>query len=153
MDENTPPASPEVIAFLSLPKTGLQVRGDELIKLGARDAVTIRLPLAEIESIRFAMTFEPISLVFIGTGIGLGLVGFFFSSYDWLSVVLYVAGVLLIGFGIMGWMCYRVMIVSQGETIGVACNDLPEEGRGFVSSLRWLLRRNKQADRAVPQIT
>ena len=144
MDENTTPETPPPAAFLSLPKTGLQVQGDELVKLGAGGAVTIRLPLAEIESVRFATTFEPISLVFIGTGISLGLVGYFFSPYDWLNAVLYVAGVLLVGFGIVGWMCYRVMIVSQGEVIGVACNDLPEEGRGFVSSMRWLLRQNKQ---------
>jgi hypothetical protein len=145
MDENSPPpTNTPIAASLSLPKTGLQVQGNDLVKLGAREAVTMRLPLSEIEAVKFTLTFEPISLIFLGMGLGLGLIGHFASPYDWLSTVLYIATVLLVGFGIMGWMCYRIQIISQGETIGVACNDLPEEGRGFVSSLRLLLRMSKK---------
>ena len=100
---------------------------------------------AEIESLAFRTTFEPMSLVFIGTGIGLGLVGYLAAStVEWLSWVLYISGVLIIGFGIIGWVGYRIFIHSHGEAIGIACNDLPEEGRGFVISVRLLLRAARQ---------
>src|SRR5215216_3181202 len=126
MNVNATPTTEEAPVLLSLPKTGLQVQGGDLVKLGSRGAVVMRLPLADIESVRFGTTFESFSLIFLGMGCGLGVIAYFAWPNEWLSYVLCAVAVLLIGFALIGWVGYRIFIHAHGEEIGYFCNDLPE---------------------------
>lgn len=125
---------------LELEKTHLQLHNGELQRLNRKGSVTLRLPLTEVDSVDFRRYFDPIGFVFSAMGLGLGAIGMFVSESNILTCLLYIAAVLVIGFGVIGSASYHVIInTTDGET-RVQCNDLPDEGWGFVTSVRFCLR-------------
>lgn len=129
---------------LELEKTHLQINNGELQRINKNGKVALRLPLTEVESVDFRRYFDPIGFVFSGIGLGLGAIGMFVSENNILTCLLYIAAVLVIGFAVIGSVAFHIIInTTDGET-RVQCNDLPDEGWGFVTSMRYCLRNRNQ---------
>jgi hypothetical protein len=126
-------------ATLELLKTKLRILGDELQRLNQDRGVLLRLPLASIESIDFARHFDPFSLVFVAVGAGLAAIGYLVSESNVLTCILYVAGAVLAGFGLLGTMSDRIHIRTRDGTTVVVCSDMRDECECFVTSVRHLL--------------
>lgn len=124
---------------LELFKTGLRVQDGELQRVNAQGGITMRLPLGTIESVEFRTGFDPFCLVFITVGSGLGAVGYMVSENNLLTSLLYAAGILLVGFGLLGCVVRWVRVCAPAGTIHIQCNDLIDEGEGFVCSLQALI--------------
>jgi hypothetical protein len=124
---------------LELAKTRLRVVSGELQRLNKSGGVMLRLPLHQIEAVEFRSFFDPVCIVFMAMGVGLGAIGYYVSESNILTSLLYVAGVLLFGFGLLGSVSPYFVIRSRGETIYIQFSDLGDEGQGFVSSLRHMI--------------
>lgn len=134
-----PPAGFEGEAQLELFKTGLRVVDGELQRLNKHGGIVMRLPLRKIESVEFHSRLDPFCLVFIAVGIGLGAVGHYVSENNVLTALLYAAGIILIGFGLLGGITRLIEIRSTAGCTTVQCNDMADEAEGFVCSLQPLI--------------
>lgn len=130
-------------ADLELLKTGLRVQQGELLRLNKNGGIAMRLPLAAIESVEFLTRFDPFCLVFIGVGLGLGAVGYRISESNLLTSFLYAGGIMLVGFGSLGMVMRVIEVQSPTGVVRIQCNDLIDEGEGFVCSLQQLIGDGK----------
>ena len=127
-------------SVLELSKTRLRVRDGELQRRNAQGGVALRLPLADIEAIEWRYVFDPMCLVFMAMGSGVGAIGRFLVENNTFSGVLYVASVLMIGFGAIGLMGTYIVVQSGGKSFKIQCSDMNDEGEGFVASVEHMLR-------------
>lgn len=138
-DGHDPQAGLEGEAQLELFKTGLRVVDGELQQLNKEGGIVMRLPLRQIETVEFQSRLDPFCLVFIAVGIGLGAVGHYVSENNVLTALLYAAGIILVGFGLLGSVTRLIQIRSGAGGITIQCNDMVDEGEGFVCSLQGLI--------------
>lgn len=142
MDEynsRNPQAGLESEAQLELFKTGLRVVDGELQRLNKLGGIVMRLPLRQIDMVEFQSRLDPFCLVFITVGIGLGAIGHYVSENNVLTALLYAAGIILVGFGLLGSITRLIQIRSSGCTTTIQCSDMVDEGEGFVCSLQALI--------------
>ncbi|MBM4072396.1 MAG: hypothetical protein FJ271_26230 [Planctomycetes bacterium] len=126
-------------ADLELFKTGLRVQNGELLRVNKNGGIAMRLPLSSIESVEFLSQFDPFCLVFICVGLGLGAVGYLVSESNLLTSFLYAGSIMLVGFGSLGMVMRVIRVQSPTGIIRIQCNDLIDEGEGFVCSLQQLI--------------
>ncbi len=121
---------------LELAMTKLQVAGGELVRLNSNGNVGMRLPLAQVKDVEFKTQFDPYSLVFAVSGLGIGAIAHFISVSDALTVLLYLLAVVLVGAAFLGCTSHRLYVTTaQGVTM-ILCADQADEGAGFADSLR-----------------
>jgi hypothetical protein len=137
-EDSNPPDSSE--HSLHLVKTRLCLNGGELQRLNNNGGAILRLPLAIVRSIEVRKKFDPICLVFMAMGAGAAAIGALVSENSTLTVLLYVAGVLLVGFGLLGAMALQIIIRTDDEVATVQCTDMNDEAECFVTSVRHMLR-------------
>lgn len=126
-------------ALLELIKTGLRVVDGELQRVNSQGGIVMRLSLRQIEAVEFCSRFDPFCLVFVAVGIGLGAVGYFVSENNLLTALLYAAGIMLVGFGLLGSVTRLIVVHCPGGITTIQCNDMVDEGEGFVCSLQALI--------------
>jgi hypothetical protein len=132
-----PPSMPEPVAWLGLPKTGLQIAGDELLWLGPEDEPAFVILLAAIEDVVIQVRPNPVSVAFVLFAIGLAAIGVFVSESTTLTAFLYVFA---LGFFLLASLCVvnrRLMIRVGGTTIPVfVMGDSKAHVLAFTASLQ-----------------
>jgi hypothetical protein len=131
---------------LHLLKTKLRVNGEELQRLNKDGGPVLRLPLHAIRSIEVRKKFDAICLVFIGMGVAAAAIGALISENNVLTIILYVVGVLFVGFGLLGAMALQITIrTDDDEVTTVQCSDMSDEAECFVTSVRHIVRMMKKS--------
>ncbi len=137
--EDVRPLPQAEVVVLELAKTRVRVVGAELQRLNKNGNVVLRLPIQSIQSVDYHSRFDPMSMVFAAIGCGLGAIGYLISENNVLTALLYSAAVLLVGGSILACQSQRIVIEAASGVIEIQNLDQPDEGKGFVYSLRGIL--------------
>lgn len=128
---------------LALTRTKLSVVDGEMQRLNWDNRMLLRLPLSEMERIQLRRTFDWRVFPFAATGIAIGLVGYFVSENNVLSVILYVIGILLIGIGGLGSYGVAIDVTTRDGVTAIPCFDSLDRCECFVTSVRQMMRDRK----------
>jgi hypothetical protein len=133
-DDSEPVSSHEQIE-LELPLAQLRLIGHELVR-ETNGIVVMRVPLKYIENIQVSAQTSWMAAVFLTFGIGMGLIGFFLCPWQWLSVILYILGIISFSLGLIGIRDIGLVLLVSGESVWIPCSDDPSIVAGFVASIR-----------------
>ena len=127
---------------LHLPKTHLTVRDGVLRKITGKDETVAEFALKDIRDVRLERCAEwPFPLVLAGVFGGLAWVSSTYIPSDgwaWAATILCCGIAAFVLLTIVG---RKVVIVTDGGTVGYLVNDTVEEAEGFVITLRHALRQ------------
>lgn len=132
LNTNLPPAR------LELEKTRLRVEEGELVRRNESGGIVTRVPLDDIESVRYARDLSLFAVVTWAFSAGLAAIGYFVSENNIVSVALYVLASLGAAFGLIGLMNDVLLVKTRGEDIRIACADPGDEVAGFALSLKTM---------------
>jgi len=130
LNTNLPPAR------LELQRTRLRVEEGELVRRNEGGGIVTRVPLDDIEAVRYARDLSLFALVTWAFSAGLAAIGYFVSENNVVSVALYVLAILGAAFGMIGLLNDVLLVKTRGETIRIACLDPGDEVEGFAMSLK-----------------
>jgi len=128
------------LPYLELSRTNLVVVDGELQRLNKHGGLVLRLPLSTVEAVEMRNYFDPFSLIFLGLGAGLAWIGYAVSENNILTIVLYVAALLLAGLAVFGCIGQHIIVQATTGVLKIHVADSAEEGAGFVASLNQILR-------------
>jgi hypothetical protein len=127
---NLPPAR------LELQQTRLRVEEGELVRRNVSGGIVTRVPLDDIEGVRYTRDLSLFAVVTWLFSAGLAAIGFFVSENNVVSVALYVLASLGAAFGLIGLLNDVLLVKTRGENIRIACSDPGDEVAGFAMSLK-----------------
>lgn len=126
---------------LELAKTRLRIEDGNLVQLNANGNPIMHLPLAEVRSLRFRKVVEPMGLAILTLALLIFCVGHFVCEHNLLKSLLYLAAVLIAGFGLLGLLSDRIHVRTQDGEVWLHCVDDADAGEAFVLSAHRLLHR------------
>lgn len=127
---NLPPAR------LELQQTRLRVEEGELVRRNQTGGIVTRVPLDDIEGVRYARDLSLFAVVTWMFSAGLAAIGYFVSENNVVSVALYVLASLGAAFGLIGLLNDVLLVKTRGENMRIACADPADEVAGFAMSLK-----------------
>jgi hypothetical protein len=130
--------------YLELAKTRLSVEDGELLRRDDKGGIAMRIPLDDIESVRFSrpISFSPILPWFLAAC--LIALGRYFSESNTLSVLLYTFGAFAVFVGLVTIRKDTIFIRTRGEEMAIDCVEVADECQGFVASLRSMCGSNRE---------
>lgn len=133
LNTNLPPAR------LELEQTRLRVEEGELIRRNKTGGIVTRVPLDDIEGVRYARDLSLFAVVTWLFSAGLAAIGYFVSENNVVSVALYVLSSLGAAFGLIGLLNDVLLVKTRGENIRIGCLDPGDEVAGFAASLKTMI--------------
>jgi hypothetical protein len=130
-----PPITSHEHIELELPLAQLRLIGQELVR-EINGIVNLRVPLKHIENIQVSTQISWMAVVFLTFGIGMGLIGFFLCPWQWLSIILYIVGLISFVLGMIGVRDNGLVLLINGDSVWIPCGDEATIVAGFVASIR-----------------
>lgn len=125
--------------MLKLPKTRLEVMQTRVQRLNADGSKLFQLPLSDVTSVEFRRPQDPRALLFLAAALAVAALGYFVSAHNWLSCLLYVAGVLAGFLALLGWRKDQLVLQTGGAEMVVDCDEMANEVSCFAIALNALL--------------
>lgn len=127
--------------IIVLAKTRLMLYPDELRRTNVDGSKVLRLPLSAVKSIELRKVFEPLSFVLLLLGLGIVAIGFYVSSYNWLSCILYVVAAVPLLMGVFGCVGDRIVLITEHGPVVIECPDARGDADCFATSLIDVLKK------------
>lgn len=140
---------------LELGTTGLRVFGGELQRChyGKDDSesIVMRVPLKEVEAVQLLPRVVPASVFRLLLATGFAGVAYQVSEYNILTVLLYVAALIMALTAVNNVFGQRIAIQTATDTINIPSADERDEAHGFVLSVRRLIGQQPEAEETPPR--
>jgi hypothetical protein len=127
----------------SLPKTGLRVYADRIVRTNAEGETLLDVPLSSIIKVEYRRVFEQFSFAFFFLTIVLFIIAVVVVSADWLRILLCIAGAISGFIALAGMFSHHLFLHTSSGEMEISGDESAEELHAFAVGVNEFLK-NRQ---------
>ncbi|MGL6073265.1 MAG: hypothetical protein ACRC8S_03780 [Fimbriiglobus sp.] len=134
----------EAKARFSLPKTGLRVYSDRIVRTNTEGETLLDLPLTSITTVEYRRVFEHFSFAFFFLAIALFIIAVAVVSADWLRILLCIAGAISGFIAIAGMFSHHLFVHTSSGEMEINGDESAEELQAFAVGVNEFLKTRQR---------